>query len=135
MVCRYYWYQWKIVPFQCRSLEDSLVFLIFYYTENIHNLYWFIHLAGLIQGTPVNYNTKLWIVTLLIVCIIISIYNILQSLVGHGGWINEIRTQALKPSLLISASKVRKYTYFFNDFRLYGHALFFVFRLFQWFCV
>ena len=88
----------------------------------------YISIAKLNEAWFAQNNTS---VTLLIVCIIISIYNILQSLVGHGGSINEIRTQALKPSLIISASKVRKYTYFFNDFRLYGHALFFVFRLFQ----
>lgn len=32
--------------------------------------------------------------------------HILQSFVGHGDSINEIRTQALKPSLVLSASKV-----------------------------
>lgn len=30
----------------------------------------------------------------------------MQSFVGHGDSINEIRTQALKPSLVVSASKV-----------------------------
>lgn len=30
----------------------------------------------------------------------------IQSFVGHGESINEIRTQALKPSLIVSASKV-----------------------------
>lgn len=30
----------------------------------------------------------------------------MQSFVGHGESINEIRTQALKPSLIVSASKV-----------------------------
>lgn len=34
----------------------------------------------------------------------------LQSFVGHGDSINEIRTQPLKPSLIVSASKVRFWT-------------------------
>lgn len=42
------------------------------------------------------------------VLFVISVYGILQSFVGHGDSINEIRTQALKPSLIISASKVSR---------------------------
>ena len=30
----------------------------------------------------------------------------MQSLVGHGDLVNEIRTQPLKPQLVLSASKV-----------------------------
>lgn len=47
---------------------------------------------------------------------------IVQSFVGHGESINEIRTQALKPSLVVSASKVFPST--FNDHEM--HALRFV---------
>lgn len=42
-----------------------------------------------------------------------------QSFLGHGESINEIRTQALKPSLVVSASKVFQLT--FNDHEM--HAL------------
>lgn len=42
---------------------------------------------------------------LLFVCVSL-ISCILQSFVGHGDSINEIRTQTLKPSLIVSASKV-----------------------------
>ena len=34
------------------------------------------------------------------------VFACLQSFVGHGDSINEIRTQTLKPSLIVSASKV-----------------------------
>ena len=34
------------------------------------------------------------------------VFQIMQSFIGHGGSINEIRTQPLNPSLFISASKV-----------------------------
>lgn len=39
--------------------------------------------------------------------IAISCY--LQSFVGHGDSVNEIRTQAMKPALVVSASKVSAY--------------------------
>jgi len=36
----------------------------------------------------------------------LSKFECLQSYVGHGDSINEIKTQSLKPSLIVSASKV-----------------------------
>lgn len=39
------------------------------------------------------------------------IFTHMQSFVGHGDSINEIRTQMLKPSLVLSASKVRIMTF------------------------
>lgn len=51
----------------------------------------------------------------------------MQSFVGHGDSINEIRTQMLKPSLVLSASKVSIMSfvlvYFFSDLNIFSFVL------------
>lgn len=58
----------------------------------------------------------------------------MQSFVGHGDSINEIRTQPLKPSLIVSASKVST-TIFLLLFLKFLVCFVMLLFLFSFFCV
>jgi hypothetical protein len=64
-----------------------------------------------------NLQSFMYIMNVLMV--IFNNIEIFQSFVGHGDSVNEIRTQSLKPSLVVSASKVlNKSLYIFTLLKL-----------------
>lgn len=83
----------------------------------VMNIYWFLNknCRLLVLGTFVNFDPYLlsrlpaclFFFSLLFICfMVLNKSKLLQSFVGHGDSVNEIRTQALRPSLVLSASKV-----------------------------